>query len=108
MGKSLSNKIICKFERASIKNSALAMQRDRLHLFQFSNDYSKYLNLFIRNFIFAELARHLLDGAETFDTRAWLAAVAIVMTTLLILTVGTCCVLYRDSHVSSCKFQCSQ
>ncbi|XP_065208803.1 uncharacterized protein LOC135837457 [Planococcus citri] len=47
-----------------------------------------------------ELARHLLDGAETFDTRAWLAAVAIVMTTLLILTIGTCCVLYRDSHAA--------
>ncbi len=48
----------------------------------------------------AELARHLLDGAETFDTRAWLAAVAIVMSTLIILTVGTCCVLYRDWHLS--------
>ncbi|KAK7579812.1 hypothetical protein V9T40_000441 [Parthenolecanium corni] len=46
-----------------------------------------------------ELARHLLDGAETFDTRAWLAAVAIVMSTLMILTVGTCCILYRDWHI---------
>ncbi|XKL67727.1 hypothetical protein PGB90_003218 [Kerria lacca] len=43
-----------------------------------------------------ELARHLLEGAETFDTRTWLAAVAIVMTTLVILTIGTCCALYRD------------
>lgn len=58
------------------------------------------LNFIIR---FIELARHLLDGAENFDTRAWLAAVAIVMTTLLILTVGTCCVLYRDSYSTLCK-----
>ncbi|XP_046390641.1 protein turtle homolog A isoform X2 [Ischnura elegans] len=43
-----------------------------------------------------ELARHLLEGAEEFDTRVWVAAVAVVMGTLLMLAVGTCYLLYKE------------
>ncbi|XP_044015126.1 contactin-6 isoform X2 [Aphidius gifuensis] len=46
-----------------------------------------------------ELAKHLLEGAENFDTRVWIAAVGIVMGTLLILGLGTCCLLYRECKV---------
>ncbi|XP_023722306.1 uncharacterized protein LOC111872530 [Cryptotermes secundus] len=48
-----------------------------------------------------ELARHLLQGAQTFDTRVWVAAVAVVMGTLLMLAVGTCYLLYKDCHIPS-------
>ncbi|KAJ1531949.1 hypothetical protein ONE63_000587 [Megalurothrips usitatus] len=46
-----------------------------------------------------ELARHLLDGAETFDTRVWVAAVAVVMGTLVMLALGTCYLLYKECHI---------
>ncbi|KAL0125129.1 hypothetical protein PUN28_004340 [Cardiocondyla obscurior] len=48
-----------------------------------------------------ELARHLLAGVENFDTRVWVAAVGIVMGTLLILGLGTCYLLYRECKVPS-------
>ncbi|PSN38015.1 hypothetical protein C0J52_19287 [Blattella germanica] len=48
-----------------------------------------------------ELARHLLEGAQTFDTRVWVAAVAVVMGTLLMLAIGTCYLLYKDCHIPS-------
>ncbi|XP_022207986.2 uncharacterized protein LOC111064545 [Nilaparvata lugens] len=43
-----------------------------------------------------ELGRHLLEGAETFDTRVWVVAVAVVMGTLLVLALGTCYALYTE------------
>ncbi|XP_016838254.1 protein sidekick-1 isoform X2 [Nasonia vitripennis] len=43
-----------------------------------------------------ELARHLLAGVENFDTRVWVAAVGIVMGTLMVLGFGTCYLLYRE------------
>lgn len=46
-----------------------------------------------------ELARHLLEGAETFDTRVWVAAVAVVMGTLVMLALGTCYLLYKECHI---------
>ena len=51
---------------------------------------------------FSELERHLLQGAETFDTRVWVAAVGIVMGTLMILGFGTCFLLCRECR-ASCK-----
>jgi hypothetical protein len=54
-------------------------------------------------FFVTELARHLLQGAQTFDTRVWVAAVAVVMGTLLMLAVGTCYLLYKDCHIPSSK-----
>ncbi|KAL2723983.1 contactin-2 isoform X1 [Vespula squamosa] len=48
-----------------------------------------------------ELARHLLAGVEDFDTRVWVAAVGIVMGTLLILGIGTCYLLYRECKAPS-------
>lgn len=50
-----------------------------------------------------ELARHLLQGAQTFDTRVWVAAVAVVMGTLLMLAIGTCYLLYKDCHIPSIR-----
>nr|CAD7195188.1 unnamed protein product [Timema douglasi]CAD7260641.1 unnamed protein product [Timema shepardi] len=51
-----------------------------------------------------ELARHLLDGAEKFDTRVWVAAVAVVMGTLLLLAIGTCYLLYKECDIPSSKY----
>ncbi|XP_018054807.1 PREDICTED: protein sidekick isoform X3 [Atta colombica] len=48
-----------------------------------------------------ELARHLLAGVENFDTRVWVAAVGIVMGTLMILGLGTCYLLYRECKAPS-------
>ncbi|XP_025159887.1 Down syndrome cell adhesion molecule homolog isoform X4 [Harpegnathos saltator] len=48
-----------------------------------------------------ELARHLLAGVENFDTRVWVAAVGIVMGTLMILGLGTCYLLYREWKIPS-------
>ncbi|XP_011306278.1 Down syndrome cell adhesion molecule-like protein Dscam2 isoform X1 [Fopius arisanus] len=48
-----------------------------------------------------ELAKHLLAGVENFDTRIWVAAVAIVMGTLMVLGLGTCYLLYREWKVPS-------
>lgn len=47
-----------------------------------------------------ELAKHLLEGAETFDTRVWVAAVAVVMGTLIVLGSATIYILYKESHLS--------
>ncbi|XP_032516976.2 cell adhesion molecule DSCAML1 [Danaus plexippus] len=44
----------------------------------------------------AELYKHFLEGAETFDTRTWVAAVCVVMGTLFVLAAGTCAVLCRE------------
>ncbi|CAG9768106.1 unnamed protein product [Ceutorhynchus assimilis] len=43
-----------------------------------------------------ELARHLLKGADKFDTRWWAAAVGVVMGTLILLGIGTCVLLYQE------------
>ncbi|XP_019768014.1 Down syndrome cell adhesion molecule homolog isoform X2 [Dendroctonus ponderosae] len=43
-----------------------------------------------------ELARHLLKGADQFDTRWWAAAVGIVMGALVLLGLGTCLLLCRE------------
>ncbi|GLH09487.1 Uncharacterized protein GBIM_14589 [Gryllus bimaculatus] len=50
-----------------------------------------------------ELARLLLKDAKDFDTRVWVVAVVIVMGTLLILTTGTCYLLYKEYHVPASK-----
>ncbi|XP_028176671.1 uncharacterized protein LOC114364644 [Ostrinia furnacalis] len=44
----------------------------------------------------AELYKHFLEGSESFDTRTWVAAVCVVMGTLLVLAAGTCAVLCRE------------
>lgn len=46
-----------------------------------------------------ELARHLLQGAENFDTRVWVVAVAVVMGTLVVLSVGTCYLLCKEYNM---------
>ncbi|XP_024869395.1 contactin-2-like isoform X1 [Temnothorax curvispinosus] len=48
-----------------------------------------------------ELERHLLAGVENFDPRVWVAAVGIVMGTLMILGLGTCYLLYRECKAPS-------
>jgi hypothetical protein len=45
---------------------------------------------------FPELGKHFLEGVDTFDTRAWIVAVGVVMGTLSILAVATCCLFYRE------------
>lgn len=46
-----------------------------------------------------ELARHLLEGADKFDTRWWAAAVGVVMGTLVLLGIGTCVLLYQECQM---------
>jgi len=53
--------------------------------------------------VFAELARHLLEGAETFDTRVWVAAVVVVLGTLAIMAGGTFYLLYKECKLSPRK-----
>ncbi|XP_011500561.1 PREDICTED: protein turtle homolog A isoform X2 [Ceratosolen solmsi marchali] len=53
-----------------------------------------------------ELARHLLAGVENFDTRVWVAAVGIVMGTLMVLGFGTCYLLYRECKAPCVSFRC--
>lgn len=43
-----------------------------------------------------DLIRRIMIDAQNFDTRWWLGAVAVVMGTLVILTLGTCIVLYKE------------
>lgn len=50
-----------------------------------------------------DLARHLLVGAEKFDTRVWAVAVGIVMGTLVLLGLGTCFLLYLECRVPGGK-----
>ncbi|KAL1140222.1 hypothetical protein AAG570_000154, partial [Ranatra chinensis] len=46
-----------------------------------------------------ELGRHLLQGAQNFDTRIWVAAVAVVMGTLVVLATATVYALYRECRI---------
>lgn len=56
-----------------------------------------------------ELARHLLQGAENFDTRVWVVAVAVVMGTLVVLSIGTCYLLCKEYNMPSRKYSyCKQ
>ncbi|KAK9696126.1 Fibronectin type III domain [Popillia japonica] len=59
-------------------------------------DITEIVSTTLHNYTEIELARHLLEGAETFDTRIWIIAVAIVMGTLTILGLGTCFLLYQE------------
>lgn len=43
-----------------------------------------------------DLIRRIMVDAQNFDTRVWIAAVAVVMGTLVILSLGTCIVLYKE------------
>uniref|UniRef100_A0A182QBW4 Ig-like domain-containing protein n=1 Tax=Anopheles farauti TaxID=69004 RepID=A0A182QBW4_9DIPT len=43
-----------------------------------------------------DLVRRIMIDAKNFDTRVWIAAVGIVMGTLIILSLGTCIVLYKE------------
>lgn len=64
-----------------------------------------YCEIGVQNLLFhlLEQARHFLEGAEKFDTRVWVAAVAIVMGTLVILGLGTCFLLYQECRVPGGK-----
>lgn len=44
----------------------------------------------------AEVAEYMLAGADTFDTRMWLLAVAVVMATLVVLALGMGLVSYQE------------
>jgi biotin transporter BioY len=55
-------------------------------------------------FSVSELARHLLEGAENFDTRVWVVAVAVVMGTLVVLSIGTCYLLCKEYNMPACKY----
>lgn len=48
----------------------------------------------------SDLILRIMEDAKGFDTRIWIAAVGIVMGTLVILTCGTCIVLYKECKES--------
>lgn len=48
-----------------------------------------------------DLLRRIMIDAENFDTRVWIVAVSIVMGSLLILSLGTCLVLYKECRDST-------
>ncbi|KRT84345.1 Fibronectin domain-containing protein [Oryctes borbonicus] len=66
-------------------------------------DITEIVSTTLHNYTEIELARHLLEGAETFDTRIWIIAVAIVMGTLTILGLGTCFLLYQECKMPGGK-----
>ncbi|ODM97628.1 Neural cell adhesion molecule 1 [Orchesella cincta] len=47
-----------------------------------------------------ELGKRFLDGVDTFDVRIWIIAVAIVISTLCILGIATCCLFYKEYVVN--------
>jgi len=47
-----------------------------------------------------ELREHWLGGMETFDVRIWIIAVSIVMTTLSLLGIITCCLFYKERNIN--------
>ncbi|XP_022903086.2 cell adhesion molecule DSCAM isoform X1 [Onthophagus taurus] len=57
---------------------------------------SEVINTTLHIYTEKQLAARLLAGAQTFDTRIWIIAVAIVMGTLTVLGLGTCLLLYQE------------
>ena len=50
---------------------------------------------------FSEVGKYLLEGVDTFDTRAWVVAVGVVLGTLVVLAMATCCLFYKEYSISS-------
>jgi len=50
--------------------------------------------------VYIELSKHFLDGVDTFDVRIWIIAVGIVISTLVILGVATCCLFYKEYTIN--------
>ncbi len=46
-----------------------------------------------------ELRKHFLDGVDSFDVRIWIIAVGIVVSTLVVLGVATCCLFYKEYNM---------
>lgn len=44
----------------------------------------------------SDLIRMIMKDAKNFDTRAWIVAVGIVLSTLVVLSLGICIVLYKE------------
>jgi hypothetical protein len=51
-------------------------------------------------FAFLELSKHFIEGVDTFDVRIWIIAVGIVISTLVILGVATCCLFYKEYTIN--------
>ncbi|XP_029343644.1 contactin-1 [Acyrthosiphon pisum] len=47
----------------------------------------------------SELEKHLLEGIDTFDTRAWTFAVIVIMSTFSIFVIALCCLFVKDPRV---------
>ncbi|XP_025195620.1 uncharacterized protein LOC112594820 [Melanaphis sacchari] len=47
----------------------------------------------------SELEKHLLEGINTFDTRAWTFAVVVIMSTFSIFVIALCCLFVKDPRV---------
>ncbi|VVC38287.1 Hypothetical protein CINCED_3A013684 [Cinara cedri] len=46
-----------------------------------------------------ELEKHLLEGIDTFDTRAWTFAVIVIMSTFSIFGIALCCLFIKDPRM---------
>lgn len=51
-----------------------------------------------------ELEKHLLEGIDTFDTRAWTFAVIVIMTTFGIFGIALCCLFIKDARLGKSKY----
>ncbi|XP_022173949.1 uncharacterized protein LOC111036272 isoform X2 [Myzus persicae] len=51
----------------------------------------------------SELEKHLLEGIDTFDTRAWTFAVIVIMSTFSIFVLALCCLFVKDPRVQKSK-----
>lgn len=53
--------------------------------------------------MYLELEKRLLEGIDTFDTRAWTFAVIVIMSTFSIFGIALCCLFVNDSKVQKSK-----
>lgn len=51
-----------------------------------------------------DLEKRLLEGINTFDTRAWTFAVIVIMSTFSIFGMALCCLFVKDPRIQKSKF----
>lgn len=54
--------------------------------------------------MYLELEKHLLEGIDTFDTKAWTFAVIVIMSTFSIFGVALCCLFIKDPRMQKSKY----
>lgn len=53
---------------------------------------------------YLELEKHLLEGINTFDTRAWIFAVIVIISTFSIFGMALCCLFIKDPRIQKSNY----